>query len=101
RRRVRLPGQAALAVRRRPYGQTRRHDRALDAGPSAGEQGHLKNVGEPNVGISGLRDRSEVERGVQRRSVPHLYIRGATQVRVLSPDDVRARYKLELRAHQL
>jgi hypothetical protein len=44
--------------------QARRHDRALDAGAAGGKQGHLKDVGEPDHGISGLRDRSEVARGL-------------------------------------
>jgi len=52
RRRLRLPGDAAHAIRGRSQGQARRHDRALDAEVAGGEQGHVKDVGEPDLGLS-------------------------------------------------
>src|SRR5438132_12289180 len=40
----------------------------LDADATRGQQGHVENAGEPNLGLSRLRDRSGVDRRLERKS---------------------------------
>src|SRR5207302_6416823 len=47
------------------------------------------------------RDRSGVARSLERKSVPYLDFRGATEVRVRTTRAIRSRDQLELRAYQL
>ena len=68
--------------------------------PAGGKQGHLKNAGEPDLGVSRLRDRSEVARAFIADPFHILHFRRANQVCVLTPDDVRPGNELELRAHE-
>ena len=83
--------QPAPAVRRRGQGQSRRHDRSMAARPAGGRQGHAADAGEPDRGLPRLRTGSGVDRGLLRRSVPQLDVRGTAHLRAGPPAPVRAR----------
>ena len=61
----------------------------------------LKMLANQTSGLSRLRDRPGLDGGLQRRSVPHLHLRGTAQVRFPPAGPVRPGDELELRAHQL